>query len=142
MSFGTGLRKFAAAAALAATLAACSGSSFNFGAPKEPPPADPNAFPKDYKPEIAAFMSTYLNNPRQVRDAAITEPVLRSVANVQRYIVCVRYNPRDFSNTYQGITSNVALFTGGRLNQFLPADPQMCAGLNYQRYPEIEALIP
>jgi hypothetical protein len=36
----------------------------------------------------------------------------------------------------------VAIFLGGRLNQFVADDPQMCAGLSYQRYPELEAIAP
>ena len=28
------------------------------------------------------------------------------------------------------------------VGQFLPGDPQICAGLSYQRYPEIEQLGP
>lgn len=132
------------AAGLAAGLGGCSAVSDNlgFGKPKDAPPTDANAYPKDYKPEIAAFMRTFLNNPTQVRDAFIAEPVLRPYDGAQRYITCVRYNPRDLSNRYQGSTTNLALFLGGRLNQFLPGDPALCGGLSYQRFPDIESLVP
>jgi len=130
--------------ALAILLAGCSGAmeGFSFGkAPKEAP-ADPTLYPKDYRPEIAAFMRRYLENPTQVRDASIAEPVMRPVGSTQQYITCVRYNPRDGSNRYQGTTTRVALFLSGRLNQFIPDDQKLCDGLNYQRYPEIESLTP
>ena len=41
-----------------------------------------------------------------------------------------------------GNETKLAVFLGGRLMQFLPGDPKLCAGLNYQRFPEIETMIP
>src|SRR4051812_24862467 len=136
---------FVAVLLLAAWLGACSGSSvsdFSFGKTKTEPPAEPAKFPDDYKPEIASFMRTYLQNPSKVRDAYIATPVLKPVGRVQQYITCLRYNPRDSANKYEGNQQNVVIFLSGRLNQFLPDDPQMCAGLTYQRYPEIENMVP
>src|SRR5262249_28338721 len=122
----------------------CSGdfSSFSFGKQSDPPPVEPNLFPAKYKSEVADFMRTYLNNPTKVKDAFIAEPTLKPYANVAHYISCVRYNPRDSKNQYEGTKTNLAVFLGGRLNQFLPGDPQLCSGLNYQRYPEIENMVP
>ena len=134
-----------AALLLASGLGGCSGTSvsdFSFGKPNTPPQIDPNLFPADYKPEIAAFMRTYLDNPTQVRDAYVGTPVLKPVAGTPRYVACVRYNPRDAANKYEGNTQNVAIFLGGKLNQFLPGDPQLCTGLAYQRFPEIESMVP
>jgi hypothetical protein len=136
---------FVAVLLLAAGLGACSGSTlsdFSFGRAKTEPQAEPAKFPADYKPEIAAFLRTYLENPTKVRDAYIATPALKPVAGVQQYITCVRYNPRDSANKYEGNKQNVVIFLSGRLNQFLPDDPQMCAGLAYQRYPEIENMVP
>jgi len=139
---------FAVAVALSISsslLGGCSGSSlegFAFGKAYEPPKVDPNLFPADYKQELAAFMTTYLDNPRQVRDASIGTPVLRPIAGVARYVTCVRFNPRDHANKYQGNREGMAIFLGGKVNQFLAADPQVCGGLAYQRYPEIESLVP
>jgi hypothetical protein len=130
---------------LAPGLGGCSGSSlsdFSFGREKTAPQVDPNLFPAEYKQELAAFMRTYLTNPRQVRDAYVGTPALKPVAGKQQFVSCVRYNPRDSANKYQGNTQNLAIFLGGKLNQFLPDDPQLCTGLAYQRFPEIEAMVP
>jgi hypothetical protein len=140
-------RGFALVAVLlvAAWLGDCSGpslSDFSFGREKTPPQVDPNLFPAEYKPELAAFMRTYLANPTQVRDAYVGTPALKPVAGTTRYVTCVRYNPRDSANKYEGNTQNTAIFLAGKLNQFLPGDPQLCTGLAYQRFPEIESMVP
>ena len=134
-----------AALLLASWLGGCSGSSmsdFSFGKDTPAPVVDPAQFPADYKPEIAAFMRTYLPNPTKVRDAYIATPVLKTVGGKQQYVTCLRYNPRDSANKYEGNTQNVVIFLTGRMNQFLPDDPEMCAGLAYQRFPEIENMVP
>jgi hypothetical protein len=132
-------------AAIQGVLAGCSSdfaSNFSFGKQAKETPIEPNLFPAQYKSEIAAFMRTYLSNPTKVKDAFIAQPTLKPVAGVAHYISCVRYNPRDSKNQYQDTQTNLAIFLGGRLNQFLPGDPQMCEGLAYQRYPEIEDMVP
>jgi hypothetical protein len=132
--FGHALVGLALAAAI---LEGCSGA-----AKREEPKVDSNIFPAHYKDQIAAFMRTYLSNPTKVKDAYVAEPVLRPVAGTTHYITCVRYNPRDGANQYLGNQTNLGIFLGGELTQFLPADPQMCAGLAYQRFPEIESMVP
>jgi hypothetical protein len=130
----------------AALLGGCSGanpgSGFTFGKVADSPPPDPKTFPAKYRTEVAEFMRLYLNNPTQVKDAYIGQPVLKAVAGQPTYITCVRYNPRNAQNQYEGNTSNLAIFLGGRLNQFLEGKPEMCADLAYQRYPEIETMVP
>lgn len=136
------------AAVLAAILGGCSGSGsssmsgFAFGKQPEPPRVEPNLFPAQYKTDVADFMRTYLNNPTKVKDAYIGEPVLKPVAGVTYYVTCVRYNPRNSKDQYEGIQTNLAIFLGGRLNQFLPGKPEVCTGLAYQRYPDIESMVP
>src|SRR5215216_2804589 len=130
---------------LASWLGGCSGTSlsdFSFGKERTAPQVDPNLFPAEYKQEIAGFMRTYLTNPSRIRDASISTPVLKPVAGKPQYVACVRYNPRDSVNKYEGITQNVAIFFAGKVNQFLPDDPQLCTGLAYQRFPELESLVP
>jgi hypothetical protein len=123
---------------LAWALGGCSG----LGLYKEPPPPDPRLFPDKYKTAVADFMRTYLNNPTRVRDGGIGEPALRPVDGVQLYVSCVRYNPRDSNNQYMGMQENAAVFLGGRLNQFLPGNRELCANVAYQRFPEIESMVP
>jgi hypothetical protein len=126
-----------AALSLALALGACSGAT---SAP--PPQIDPNIYPAKYRSQIADFMRTYLNNPTKVRDAYVSEPALKPVGGTNHYVVCVRYNPRDTQNRYTGNEDRIAVFWGGRVNQFLPGNPVLCANAAYQRFPEIEAMVP
>ncbi|MBX9847110.1 MAG: hypothetical protein K2Z80_35420 [Xanthobacteraceae bacterium] len=136
------------AASIAASLiGGCSGSSipdlsFSSKDKAAASAGDPNVFPADYKQELAEFLRSYIDNPRLVRDAFIGTPVLRPVGGQPRYVTCVRYNPRNFDNKYEGSREKFVIFLGGRMNQFLEADPQICPGLAYQRYPEIENMVP
>jgi hypothetical protein len=125
---------------LASAVAGC--SYLSPGKVAAPPPLDPTLFPAKYRSNIADFMRTYLNNPTKVKDAYVGQPVLQPVAGTPHYVTCVRYNPRDSQNRYEGEHSNYVVFLGGRLNQFLPGSPELCSGLNYQRYPEIESMVP
>ena len=133
-------------ALLAVVLGGCSGSSlegFAFG--KTPPPLagpDPNLYPVRYREQVAEFMRTYLNNPTKVKDAYISEPVLRPVAGAPHYVSCVRYNPRDTNNQYEGSQTMQATFLGGNLTRFLAPDGDTCNGLAYQRFQAIESMVP
>ena len=129
---------------LVVALAGCTAASLsNLVSGKAPePPLNPTEFPAKYRSDIAEFMRTWLINPTKVKDALIGEPALKPVAGQPHYVTCVRYNPRDGNDRYEGNQSNLVIFLGGKLNQFLPSDPAMCSGLNYQRYPEIESMVP
>lgn len=119
--------------ALMPALAACAASS------KEPE-INPNLFPTDYKNEILLLMPNLLRDPVHVRDAGITDPVLRQAGKEQRYIVCVRSNSRDYDGSYPGIKERIGYFYGGRLNQLVDATPEQCGGLAYKPFPELEKL--
>ena len=58
--------------------------------------------PASYRADITAFMRTYLNDPSRIRDAAVSEPELKTFDGVSRYVVCVRYNARRGSGQYAG----------------------------------------
>ncbi len=118
--------------AVAATLAACSGN-------KEVA-VDPNLVPTDYRREILFTFQTSLDHPTNVRDAAISDPALRSVGQEQRYSVCVRENSRDEAGEYRGVKEHIGWFYGGRLNQLVDAAPGQCAGAVYRPWPELEKL--
>jgi hypothetical protein len=129
----------------ASLVGGCSGSGvsdLSFFNKDKATQVDQTAFPADYKQELATFLRTYIDNPRQVRDAFIGTPVLRPIGGQPRYVTCVRYNPRNFENKYEGNKEKLAIFFGGTMNQFLDSDPQICPGLAYQRYPEIENMVP
>src|SRR5687767_12919793 len=65
--------------------------------------------PVNYRADIVAFMRTYLNDPRGVRDAFVSEPSKRTLEGVERYALCLRYNPRKSNGQYAGSKDNVVL---------------------------------
>jgi hypothetical protein len=114
-------------------LAACSSSS------KEPE-ENPNTFPSKYKDEVLNTMTGLLDDPTNVRDAYISDPVLRPVGKDERYIVCVRSNSRDASRQYTGSKDRIGYFYGGHLNQLIDATKEQCANAAYKPFPELEKL--
>lgn len=81
--------------------------------------------PQNYKAEILALMRTYLNDPTQVRDAFISEPVIKPVDGAERYVVCMRYNAKKSDGKYAGNKDIVVTFRDGRLNRLIDArDPR------------------
>jgi hypothetical protein len=122
----------------AGAVGGCSGINLTW----TPPTPNPTLFPSDYRAEITNTLRTHLSNPTNIRDAFISEPILRPVAGTPLYVSCIRYNPRDSKGQYLGNQENVAIFLDGRLNQFLPVNRELCANVNYQRFPEAEAMRP
>jgi hypothetical protein len=119
---------------LLATVAALTACSSNKGA------ADPNIVPTDYRREILNTLQTSLDYPTNVRDAAISDPVLRSTGQEQRYSVCARENSRDLSMQYRGVKEHIGWFYGGKLTQLVEATPGQCASAAYRPWPELEKL--
>lgn len=119
------------AIAAAAVLAACA-----YDPNKEP---EPNIFPKEYKAEILLTLQQTLEDPTNVKDAYISEPVLATGAKSERYTVCVRSNSRDqMHRNYTGIKDRIAFFYAGHLTQLIDATPEQCGKANYQRWPDLE----
>jgi hypothetical protein len=130
---------------IAGLLAGCSGDSrvLDYITPGKVPNApvlEPGLFPANYKTEIIDYMRGTLKT--RVRDAYIAQPVLRTMDKVPQYITCIRYTPLDSRNQPAGNETKLAIFLGGQLMQYLPGDPQACAGLTYQRFPELDSLGP
>jgi hypothetical protein len=100
--------------------------------------------PESYKAEIIAFMRTYLNDPANVRDAFITEPVMKPVGGRNQYAVCLRYNAKNTDGKYMGSKDTLAVFDRGRfdrmIDQFPKDTPHPCADADYKHFPELEAL--
>ena len=119
--------------AVALSAAACSSSS---KAPEE----NPNTFPANYKDEILLTMTNSLEDPTNVRDAYITEPILRRAGNDERYVVCVRSDSRNANKHYTGSKDRIACFYAGRLNQLVEATKDQCANAAYKPFPELEKL--
>jgi hypothetical protein len=95
----------------------------------------------NYKADVVAFMRTYLNEPTGVRDAFISEPVLRTLENVDRYTVCLRYTARKgHGEPYAPSKDSLVLFREGRLDRIIDAAREACKDAAYQPFRELEQL--
>ena len=101
-----------------------------------------NAYPTNYKTDILAAMRVYLGDPTAIRDASISEPVLKpaSLTAPSRYMLCLRFNPKKTATVYEGMREVAAVFVGGRFDQFIETPKDLCAGATYTPFPELEKL--
>jgi len=130
------VRNLLGVAALLAAMAAA-------GCASEPKPivtGEANIPPSNYKPELLAYLRTYLNDPTGVRDAFITEPALRPVAGAERYASCLRFNAKNSVGKYEGSRDRLVVFYSGRVDAMVPARPEQCKDANWQPFPELQKL--
>jgi hypothetical protein len=97
-------------------------------------------YPDNYRPELLAFMRTYLNNPVGVRNAEMAEPVQRTVGGRLRYVSCLRFYPRESDGTYREMRERAAMFVNGRLDRLVENASEVCAGAAYAPFPEMEKM--
>jgi hypothetical protein len=127
---GMNFRVLAVLAALA--LAGCSA----FGTKAEAPLPDPNTYPANYRADIVTFLRMSLNDRGMFRGAMIAQPVLKPIADAQRYMVCVQLNG------HGQVLNKVAVYVGGRIQQFVDSSPDQCGDAAYQPFKELAAAIP
>jgi hypothetical protein len=125
------------AAAIVLVLAGCSS---DWMAARDRNAAVYTTAPTNHRTEILAMMRSYLNDPTNVRDAAISEPELRSLDGVNRYTVCVRYNARKSNGQYAGSKESIVLFREGRADQILDNPRGQCKDAAYLPFRELETL--
>ena len=133
--------KRAAILLLPVVLAACAGSddgrSITFtddrGVAEQP-------YPNNYRAELLAFMRTYLNNPVDVHDAAMAEPVQRTVGGRLRYVSCLRFTPRESDGSYREVRERAILYVDGRLDRVAENATEACAGAVSAPFPDLEKL--
>ena len=101
-----------------------------------------NAYPTNYKTDILAAMRVYLSDPTAIRDASISEPVLKpaSLTMPSRYMLCLRFNPKKTATVYEGMREVAAVFVAGRFDQFIETPKDICAGVTYAPFPDLERL--
>ena len=122
-------------------LAACAGSddgkSISLSADRNDtnPPA-----PTEYRPQLLAFMKTYLRNPVGVQYAEIAEPMQRSVDGRPGYVICLRFNSREIDGSYRGIRERAIVYVNGRLDHVIENTGETCAGVVYAPFPELEKM--
>lgn len=97
-------------------------------------------YPANYRADIQAFLRTYLNNPSGIREAAVAEPVTRETGGHTRYTVCVKFNARENDGTYKGAKERAALFVNGRFDRLVEKPEDLCKGVTYAPFPELEKL--
>lgn len=98
-------------------------------------------FPANYRPELLAFLRTYLNEPRGIREAGLAEPAQRTVGGRLRYVVCLRFNARgNVGGAYAGAKERAAVYIDGRLDRLIETPEDLCAGASYAAFPELEKL--
>ena len=117
---------------LATAFAACT--------PAKDPEADPNTVPANYKQEILTTLTSALEDPTNIREAYISDPVLTKVGAGQHYTACVRFNARDQNRNYIGSRERIAYFYAGHLNQLVEATKEQCGNAAYKPFPELEKL--
>ena len=125
---------------IGAALGACaSGERELLGGAESKGGVSVNVFPDRYRAEILAYQRSYLNDPTGIRTAAITQPALRKVGSVERYVVCVRFNAKSASGAYAGVRDHMAIFLAGKLDQ-MAATREECRDAAYEPFPELERL--
>jgi hypothetical protein len=97
-------------------------------------------YPGNYKSEVLAFMRTYLNNPVGVREAAMAEPVQRTVGGRLRYVSCLRYAARESDGGYREPRERAVIYVDARLDRVMENPGDACAGATYAAFPELEKL--
>jgi hypothetical protein len=110
------------------------------GCTGDPAKVEENVYPADYKKIILNLVKNNQPDPTNIRDATISEAVLRPVENVTRYVVCVRYNPRNALHEYSGVTERIIYFYQGHVTQFVPASREQCSWADYKPFPELEKI--
>jgi hypothetical protein len=132
--------KCAAILLLPVALAACAGSDDGRDVSFIGDRGTSQPYPSNYRPELLAFMKTYLNNPVGVRDAALAEPVQRTVGGRQRYLTCVHFIPRESDGSYRELRERAVLYLNGRLDRVVESAGELCSGAVYVPFPELEKM--
>jgi hypothetical protein len=120
-------------------LAACSSVEKDYSGPESQGGASVNVFPDKYRAEILAYQRSFLNDPTGIRQAAISQPELRKVGKVERYVVCVRFDAKQPSGGYSGVREHMAIFLAGKLDQ-MGTTRELCKDAAYEPFPELERL--
>ena len=99
-----------------------------------------NAYPDNYKTDIMAAMHAYLNDPTGIKEAAISVPLLKPVGKNTHYVACLHFNGKMNGTSYAGPKDVAAVFLAGRFDQFVETPKDLCAGVTYAAFPELEKL--
>jgi len=102
-----------------------------------------NIYPQAYRQDLLAYLRTYLNDPKHVRGAAVSQPQLKFIGPGDRYVACVRFNARNSDGKYLGSKDGAAVYVAGKLDRFfdVPKDVrELCKDAAFVPFPELEKL--
>ena len=118
-------------------LAACSSACSQ----REPEAVQENILPTDIKATIIDMLHSQLEDPTNIRDAALSEPALKPVAGTTRYVVCfpIQSAGRAAADT-MGIKNQAVIYYAGRPTQIISSTHELCGGVAYQPFPELQKL--
>jgi hypothetical protein len=139
MKGGGGVLRLLKVLALGITMSAC--ASNNYEVSEEVRKAEweaKNVYPQAFRAEILAYLRTYLNDPSGVKEAAVSEPVLKPMGLGNRYVSCLRYRAKT-SGDSGSVKDHLVVFVQGKLDAFKEGKEQ-CVGATYVPFPELEAL--
>jgi hypothetical protein len=105
-----------------------------------------NLYPQGYRTEIIEYLHKELPDPSGIRDAFVSEPALVSVGAGQRYVVCLRFDPKEAPAKkgepakYAGLREMAVYYYAGRMTQMVKATPALCGKAAYQPFVELTKL--
>jgi hypothetical protein len=105
-----------------------------------PQEVDPNLFPANYRKDVVDTLTKLLDDPTNLREAGISDPVIKPVSGTPRYVTCVKFNPRNANHDYTGVVERVGYFYGGALTQLVKPSADECRGAAYKPFPELEKI--
>ncbi len=129
---GAGIKNLRLAALVAVALCGC--------AERGEKKVEENVYPKDYRASIMERLRVQLADPTGIRDAYVSEPVLKPTGLIARYIACVKFNARDEEGQYVGSKESAAFFFSGSLTQIVNSTRELCGNAAYQPFPELQKL--
>jgi hypothetical protein len=104
-----------------------------------------NVPPANYKADIIAFMRTYLNDPSNVRNAAVSTPALKTLPGDpgERFISCLRFNAKKSDGVYAGNKTGIVVYGSGKLDRFVDTPKishAVCDNVALEPFPELQQL--
>lgn len=99
-----------------------------------------NLYPQGYREEILDYLKRELPDPTGIRDAFISDPTLMNVGATQRYVACLRFDPKEANGQYGGLREMAIYYFAGKMTQMVKASPALCGKAAYQPFPELTKL--
>ncbi|GLR83321.1 hypothetical protein [Bradyrhizobium iriomotense] len=136
-----GLAKRVGVLVLPLLLAACFGSDGGRPSLDDGGSSAPQPFPDNFRSEALAIMHSYLNDPVGVRDAAMADPVMRTVGGRPFYVSCLHFTPRESDGSYRAMRERAIVYVNGRADRVAERVGELCAGAVYAPFPELEKMM-